>query len=217
MTQRTIVKGNFYIVWELNCWPGSNSAVSKSLNVLSSWSGINKLGADVYGDIPGMAYRALLSSWLARNVTASVWDLWDCQTQHKQPHIFTNCTALRVKTIKIYLYSVSTSVLNVVGYYNFSNGTNPKTSCILLPNICLSASVTTRNSIGFQRYRYEWIMCPLFIIYSFISYFLAKWSWLTVNCWSPRGRQNVCVRSRLLTWIVREKQQVLSSRQRLVC
>lgn len=109
------------------------------------------------------------------------------------------------------------SVLNVVGYYNFSNGTNPKTSCILLPNICLSASVTTRNSIGFQRYRYEWIMCPLFIIYSFISYFLAKWSWLTVNCWSPRGRQNVCVRSRLLTWIVREKQQVLSSRQRLVC
>lgn len=35
-----------------------------------------------YGYIPGMAYRALLSSWLARNVTASVWDLWDCQTQH---------------------------------------------------------------------------------------------------------------------------------------
>lgn len=25
-------------------------------------------------DTPGMAYRALLSSWLARNVTASVWD-----------------------------------------------------------------------------------------------------------------------------------------------
>lgn len=28
---------------------------------------------------PGIAYRALLSSWLARNVTASVCDLCDCQ------------------------------------------------------------------------------------------------------------------------------------------
>lgn len=32
-------------------------------------------GQFAYGFIPGMAYRALLSSWLARNVTASVWDL----------------------------------------------------------------------------------------------------------------------------------------------
>lgn len=95
----------------------------------------------VYDRIPGMAYRALLSSWLARNVTASVWDLWDW-TNTTQINSQTTgdsdtneqsqwwwCVpitfpliALHVKTIKMYLDRVSTSGLNFKVYYKLSNG-----------------------------------------------------------------------------------------------
>lgn len=57
-------------------WPTGNIIWhDKSERLYSDWFWL--------GCVPGMAYRALLSSWLARNVTASVWDLWDCHTQHK--------------------------------------------------------------------------------------------------------------------------------------
>lgn len=98
---------------------------------------------------------------------------------NKQSHISTRCI-LHVKTTEMYLHRVSTSVLNVNVYYNSTNGINLKTSYILLSNICPTALFECEC----KNQELIWIsaipVCVsnvqllIFIIYSFISYFLAK-------------------------------------------
>lgn len=74
---RSCVSAIIHVQKSVNRWLSFTSLHYRSVMYLNS----EDPDQSVDSCIPGMAYKALLSSWFARNVTASVWDLWDCWTQ----------------------------------------------------------------------------------------------------------------------------------------